>query len=162
MAASSNSNGLVAAATTLGIGMGGFFDGIVFHQILQVHNMLSNRLPPTTLVNAEINMFWDGLFHAFCYVGVIAGLWMLWNAVTRREAALSGKTFVGGMVMGWGIFNLVEGIIDHEILGIHHVMQNGNHLLWDLAFLGWGLAMIVIGWIMIRRGSQGVPAARQS
>ena len=80
-------------------------------------------------VNARINMFWDGLFHAFCYVVVLAGLWMLWSAITRRDAPLSGRTFVGGTVLGWGIFNLVEGIIDHEILGIHHVLQNGNHLL---------------------------------
>ena len=74
MAAPSNLKPLIAAATTLSIGMGGFFDGIVFHQILQVHNMLSDRRPPLTLVNAEINMFWDGLFHAFCYVMVVAGL----------------------------------------------------------------------------------------
>ena len=41
----------------LGIGMGGFVDGILFHQVLQTHNMLSAKYPPTTLVNAEINMF---------------------------------------------------------------------------------------------------------
>ena len=33
---------LVTAGTVLGIGMGGFVDGILFHQILQLHNMLSN------------------------------------------------------------------------------------------------------------------------
>ena len=162
MAVPSNPHSLIAAATTLGIGMGGFFDGIVFHQILQIDNMLSNRVPPTTLVNVEINMFWDGLFHAFCYVVIIAGLWMLWGAVTWRDALLSGHTFVGGMVMGRGIFNLVEGIIDHEILGIHHVLQNGNRLLWDLAFLAWGLAMIVIGWATARGVCQGVPAAKRN
>ena len=148
---------LIAAAATLGVGMGGFFDGIVFHQILQLHNMLSNRVLRTTLVNEEINMFWDGLFHAFCYVVVLVGLRMLWGAVTRSDALLSGKIVVGGMVLGWGIFNLVEGIIDHEILGVHHVMQNGNHLLWDMAFLAWGLAMIAAGWAMIRRGMHEIP-----
>lgn len=145
---------LVAAATTLGIGLGGFFDGIVFHQILQVHNMLSERVPCTSLENEQINMFWDGLFHAFCYVAVLVGLWLLWGAVTRRGVLLSGKVCVGGMVLGWGLFNLVEGTIDHEILGVHHVLQNGNHLLWDMGFLAWGLAMIVIGWAMIRQGTK--------
>jgi len=52
------------AGLLLGIGMGGFLDGILFHQLLQVHNMLSNLYPPDTLVHLEINMFWDGLFHA--------------------------------------------------------------------------------------------------
>ncbi|MBA3481110.1 MAG: DUF2243 domain-containing protein, partial [Pirellulales bacterium] len=32
---------LIAAATLLGIGLGGFVDGILFHQLLQFHNMLS-------------------------------------------------------------------------------------------------------------------------
>jgi uncharacterized membrane protein len=61
---------LIAAGTLLGVGMGGFVDGILFHQILQLHNMLSAKYPragvavATALVNVEVNMFWDGLFHA--------------------------------------------------------------------------------------------------
>ena len=35
---------VVAAGIVLGAGLGGFFDGIVFHQILQVHNMLTGRI----------------------------------------------------------------------------------------------------------------------
>jgi len=36
---------LIAAGTALGIGMGGFVDGIVLHQLMQVHNMLSAKYP---------------------------------------------------------------------------------------------------------------------
>jgi hypothetical protein len=43
---------------------GGFVDGIVFHQVLQWHNMRSARLPPDNLLDTKIKMFWDGLFHA--------------------------------------------------------------------------------------------------
>lgn len=42
---------LAFAAIVLGIGLGGFVDGIVLHQILQWHEMLSNKIPPDTLVN---------------------------------------------------------------------------------------------------------------
>lgn len=56
---------LISAATTLGIGLGGFIDGVFLHQILQWHEMLSNKIPPVTLLNKSINMFWDGIFHAF-------------------------------------------------------------------------------------------------
>ena len=28
------------------------------------------------------------------------------------------------LLVGWGAFNLVEGTIDHEILGIHHVRDD--------------------------------------
>lgn len=74
MATHLNFRPLVAAGTVLGIGMGGFADGIFLHQILQVHNMLSGKRFPDTLVNAEINMFWDGLFHAFTWTATLIGL----------------------------------------------------------------------------------------
>jgi uncharacterized membrane protein len=32
-------------------------------------------------------------------------------------------SFHFGLVLtGWGIFNVVEGLIDHQILGVHHVL----------------------------------------
>jgi uncharacterized membrane protein len=65
------------------------------------------------------------------------------------------KIFVGSLILGWGLFNLVEGIIDHQILGIHHVYEYGDHLLWDMAFLGSGVVFILIGWALIRGGSRG-------
>ena len=43
-----NPRPLISAGTLLGIGLGGFVDGIVLHQMLQVHNMLSARRPKET------------------------------------------------------------------------------------------------------------------
>ena len=157
---------LIAAGTALGIGMGGFVDGIVLHQLLQVHNMLSAKYPTksvdteTLLVNLQINMFWDGLFHVLTWAMTAVGLALLWNSVRRADVALSGKTLMGSMILGWGLFNLVEGIIDHHILHIHHVTETANHLLWDVAFLGSGIAMIAAGWMMI--GNSRNVAARDS
>jgi uncharacterized membrane protein len=148
---------LIAAGTCLGIGMGGFVDGIVFHQILQLHNMLSNRIIPDSLVNEQINMFWDGLFHAFTWTMTALGLILLWRAVKRREVPLSDRTYAGSLLLGWGLFNLVEGIIDHEILRIHHVVQFGNHFLWDTVFLASGVLLILGGWVLIRAGRADVP-----
>lgn len=147
---------LVLAGTLLGIGMGGFVDGILFHQILQLHNMLSNWVPRDSLVHEQINMFWDGLFHAFTWTCVALGLLFLWRAVTRSTpqgpVLLSGKALWGAMLLGAGLFNLIEGTIDHEILQVHHVFQNGNHLLWDMVFLASGPLLIAAGWALIRRG----------
>ena len=136
---------LIAAGTALGIGMGGFVDGILFHQILQLHNMLSAVRPPNTLINVEINMFWDGLFHAFTWIMTAVGLALLWRAVKRTNAPLSTRTFVGSLSLGWGLFNLVEGVIDHHLLGIHHVVERPDHLLFDLAFLASGALLIALG-----------------
>lgn len=142
-----NPRPLIAAGILMGVGLGGFFDGIVFHQIFQLHNMLSNWIPRTTLVNEEINMFWDGLFHAFCLIATLAALYLLWRSITRPDVPLSGQTYFGSLWMGWGIFNLVEGLIDHELLQVYHVYQNDpqHFLLWDLVFLGSGLLFLLIG-----------------
>ena len=65
---------LFTAAVVLGIGTGGFMDGIVFHQLMQWHSMLSAKVPATDYIGKSINMFWDGIFHAFCLVVVFIEL----------------------------------------------------------------------------------------
>lgn len=146
---------LTTAGILLGVGMGGFFDGILLHQILQVHNMLSNRLFPDTVVNAEINMFWDGIFHAFTWTVTAIGLALLWRVAQKREVPLVTKFLIGSMALGWGLFNLIEGIIDHHILQVHHVVQRAEgaeQLMWDLTFLTSGVLLIGVG-IYLRRES---------
>ena len=56
----------VAPGLLLGIGLGGFVDGILLHQILQWHHMLTatDRYPSSTIVGLEANTLADGLFHA--------------------------------------------------------------------------------------------------
>ncbi|WP_165249338.1 DUF2243 domain-containing protein [Paludisphaera soli] len=143
---------ILSAGLLLGVGMGGFLDGIVFHQILQLHNMLSAVRPPTSVVNIEINMFWDGLFHAFTWATTALGLAVLWRAGGRADVAWSGRTFVGALAMGWGLFNLVEGVVDHHLLGVHHVVEGPGHLPWDLAFLGSGVVLLILGFVLARSG----------
>jgi uncharacterized membrane protein len=159
MASEARGGPLFAAGMALGMGMGGFVDGILFHQLLQLHNMLSAVRPPNTLVNAEINMFWDGLFHALTWTLTAAGLALLWRAVMRRRGPLSTRTFVGSLILGWGVFNLVEGIIDHHILGIHHVVEREGHLPYDLVFLASGVVFIATGALLARRDTAAQRAA---
>lgn len=147
-----NRRPLIAAGTALGIGMGGFVDGIVFHQLLQLHNMLSAKLPPDNVVNLEVNMFWDGMFHAFTWIMTALGLALLWRAVGRADVPRSTKTLVGSLALGWGLFNLIEGIIDHHVLQLHYVTRGDDHLIWDIAFLASGVVLILAGWAAIRSG----------
>jgi uncharacterized membrane protein len=136
----------------MGSGLGGFIDGIVFHQILQVHNMLSARIPPDTLLNAKINMVWDGAFHALVWVLTASGLAMLWGVGSRGDVPWSGRTFAGSLLMGWGLFNVVEGIIDHHLLGIHHVVERLHESGYDYAFLAFGVLLLAIGASVVRAG----------
>ncbi len=145
---------LIAAGVLMGAGLGGFIDGIVLHQILQWHNMLSAQMPPNDLVSAKVNMAWDGYFHLAVWVLTLIGLGFLWGAGGRRDVPWSGKTFLGSLILGWGLFNLIEGLIDHQLLGIHHVYEyTDNKLPWDLGFLiiG-GIVLLLVGWMVIRSG----------
>ena len=134
--------------------MGGFFDGIVFHQLLQLHAMLSAKLPKTSMENLQINMFWDGMFHSATWVATLVGLVLLWRAVTKHHVLLSTKCLVGSMLLGWGLFNFVEGVIDHHILHLHHVVESRGVSIFDYAFLASGLILFGVGWFMVGLGKK--------
>jgi uncharacterized membrane protein len=145
----------VWAGVLLGIGLGGFFDGIVFHQLLQWHHLLSSvaAYPVTTVAGLRVNTFWDGVFHAGTYLVMAAGLVLLWRAAARSPTRWPGRWLIGLVLLGWGAFNLVEGLVDHELLGVHHVNETvprSQWLWWDLGFLIWGAAMLLIGWRLIQ------------
>ena len=143
------------AGITLGLGLGGFADGIALHQIMQWHNMGSARVPPITMEAMKRNMAWDGWFHAATLALTTIGVFML-LADARRGARLpSPGAFLGQLLLGWGIFNLVEGIIDHHLLGLHHVRDVPMHVpIYDWIFLGiGGLGLILMGWALARRGT---------
>ncbi len=143
-----------SAGFFLGIGLGGFFDGIVLHQILQWHHMLSNAgYPPDNVRDLEINVLWDGLFHAMTYFFVVIGLVILWRAAHRTHVRWPGKLLIGNILMGFGLFNVVEGMINHHLLKIHHVNETvpvDQWIYWDLGFLIWGAAMLAAGWLLAR------------
>lgn len=145
-----------SAGILLGLGLGGFFDGIVLHQVLQWHHMLTSAgYPPTNVENFQVNTLWDGLFHATTYVFVVLGLIVLWRASRRTKIRWSSKLLTGSIFMGFGIFNLVEGIFDHHLLGIHHVNETvprEQWIYWDLGFLACGAAMLIGGWFMLKTG----------
>jgi uncharacterized membrane protein len=143
-----------AGGLLLGIGFGGFFDGILLHQILQWHHMLTSTgdHPATTVVGLETNTLADGLFHTLTLVASLVGLYLIWAAV-RKGAKLAGRHLVGLMLAGWGFFNLVEGVVDHQILTVHHVNYD-NVVLWDTLFLIFGAVLLMSGWALARSGER--------
>ncbi len=133
-----------------GLGLGGFFDGIVIHQILQWHHMVSSEYTPNTVQNLKINTLADGLFHATTYVFTLIGLFLLWSGTRGQHAAWRTSVFIGTLLFGFGLFNVVEGLIDHQILGVHHVRPGPYQLAYDIGFLVWGAVMLLVGWGMMR------------
>jgi uncharacterized membrane protein len=145
----------VAAGLLFGLGLGGFFDGIVLHQLLQWHHMVSSWYPPTSVANLRLNTLWDGIFHSATYVSTAAAAYLLWKGARRRHFRWSARQAAGTLLLGWGAFNVIEGLVNHQILGLHHVNELvplPQRVYWDLGFLAWGAAMLGAGWLLFRAG----------
>ena len=133
-------------------GLGGFVDGIVLHQILQWHHMLTAEgcCPSTSVVGLEDNTLADGFFHVATWVAVVAGSTLAVRAWQRGEFAPPWRSHFGSALLGWGLFNVVEGLIDHQLLGIHHVRDDlGAPIGWDIGFLVVGAVQLAVGLAMI-------------
>ncbi|MQY06492.1 DUF2243 domain-containing protein [Actinomadura macrotermitis] len=144
----------------LGVGLGGFVDGILLHQVLQWHHMLTSTdsdnigvkyYPADTVPGLQMNTLWDGIFHVVCWLAVLSGLGVLYARVTRdRRRVWTSRALWGWVLAGWGLFNLVEGVVDHHLLGIHHVRSGPGQVWWDVAFLVLGALLVAGGWLLQR------------
>jgi uncharacterized membrane protein len=154
-----------APGILLGLGLGGFVDGIVLHQILQWHHMVSDvpGNPVTTVAGLEVNTLADGFFHVATWIFVLAASLATVADWRRGRIAPSWSFHVGLVLVGWGLFNVVEGVVDHHLLGVHHVRDDlGGPLAWDLGFLALGVLLLVAGWALHRHGRQQRPPAEET
>jgi uncharacterized membrane protein len=136
-----------------GIGLGGFVDGILLHQILQWHHMLTSTAghPADTVAGLEANTLADGFFHVATWLIVVAATVVTVREWQRGTLAPPWRFHLGMVLTGWGAFNLVEGLIDHELLGIHHVRDDlGGPVGWDLGFLVFAALLLAGGWWLSR------------
>ncbi|OLR93469.1 DUF2243 domain-containing protein [Actinokineospora bangkokensis] len=153
--------------TLLGVGLGGFVDGILLHQLLRWHHMLTSTdtdnigvpyYDPGTVSGLGMNTVWDGVFHTVCWLAVLTGLALLHSRLTAdRRTPWTSRALWGWVLVGWGLFNLVEGVLDHHVLGIHHVRSGPGQLWWDLGFLLLGALLVLGGWAL-RRSARPLPA----
>ncbi len=138
----------------LGFGLGGFFDGILLHQVLQWHHLLSGL--EQARQDVRVLILTDGLFHALMYVVTAIGLWLLWRA--RREFAAPGadRRLLAAALIGFGAWHIIDGVLSHWVLGIHRIrMDVENPLFWDLLWLAvFGLVPLIAGLLMRRGGGR--------
>lgn len=144
------------AGYLLGFGMGGLFDGILLHQILQWHHLLS-ALQTGLLGSLRAQVVADGIFHALMYGVAVAGLVTLYRV--RKDEATPRRTALAAFLIGFGLWHVTDALLSHWILGIHRIrMDSSVPLAWDLAWLAlFGLAPLAVGMRMRRHGG-GPPA----
>jgi uncharacterized membrane protein len=141
------------AAFWLGFGLGGFFDGIILHQLLQWHHLLSNVFPQATVADLRFQVLADGLFHVLTYAFTALGLWLLWTA--RRTLPLPGarQCVVSAGLIGFGVWHIADAFIFHWGLRLHRIrMDADNLLLWDVLWLvPFGLVPAALGYWLLRQ-----------
>lgn len=146
---------LAWAGILIGFSLGGFFDGILLHQVLQWHHLLSGV---EAVRDLRTQVMADGLFHALMYLLGAIGLWMLY----RSRKALTGN-LLADVLIGFGAWHVVDAVASHWLTGIHRIrMDAAEPLLWDIGWLAvFGLPPLVAGLLMNRRttASRGVAAS---
>jgi uncharacterized membrane protein len=157
---------LVRAGIVLGMGFGGLADGIVLHSILGWHHLIcvnaSVYCQPTSIEQLQLENTQDGYFDLALWLVLLAGTAMFFRAARHVGSAWNGRILSGSMLAGCGLFNFFEGLVNHQILGIHHVLPGSPHqFLFDMLYLANGLLFLVVGAWLIRspRSSANQPTA---
>ncbi|TDY42585.1 putative membrane protein [Alicyclobacillus sacchari] len=132
-------------ALLFGMGLTGMLDGIVFHQLLQWHStyMWTNR---------HDQIVSDGLLHVVTTALMVAGTFVLWQD-GASDKTLRNRRFWGALLLGGGVFNLLEGVIDHHILQIHHVRPGPMQIQYDIAFDLVACLLLILGIGLLRMHS---------
>jgi uncharacterized membrane protein len=140
---------LALPAFLLGFSFSGFFDGILLHQILQWHHLLS-ALEGRSV---QFQILMDGYFHLLMYVIGGAGLWLLWKRRSGFALGGSSERFLGLFLLGFGAWHAADAVLSHWVLGIHRIKWDAENLLaWDLGWLAlFGLGPAALGWLLLRR-----------
>jgi len=131
----------------LGVGLGGYPDGVVFHQLLQWHHLFSSWYSITSVKSLQFNPFWYGVFHTVAYLFILAGLFPPMARGASCSLQVVDPVPAVSILTGFGTFKLIQGLVDHQLLSIHHVNETVLRTDWlygDIAFLAWGGAMPLI------------------
>jgi uncharacterized membrane protein len=139
----------------LGFSLGGFFDGILLHQVLQWHHLLSNVEALGGDLRSQVMA--DGLFHALMYLIAAVALHQLWRRRLAAGEAGAGPVLWGLALIGFGAWHVVDAVFSHWITGIHRIrVDSPNPLAWDLLwFLVFGVVPALAGWRVLRRAGRG-------
>lgn len=132
----------LVAGLLLGVGIAGFVDEVVFHQLLHWHHFYDR----STL---EVGLVSDGVFHAFSWFAAIGSMFLL--ADLSRRHAVWWTRWWGGLSLGAGAFQLYDGLVHHKLLGLHQIRYDVDLLPYDVAWNAIAVVLIVAGLVLVLR-----------
>jgi uncharacterized membrane protein len=143
----------VAPGLLLGVGLGGFVDGIVFHQVFQWHHFVSSERRTDTVAGLEANTVADGLFHASTWLLTAIGIYLLWRT-TRARGAPPGLLLLGLALAGWGAFQLFDAVVNHYLLGLHDAREGEGRVAAEIGWMASGVVLLLGGLALARKGER--------
>jgi uncharacterized membrane protein len=132
----------VASGVLVGLGVAGFVDETVFHQLLHWHHFYDKSTPEAGLVS-------DGLFHVGSWVAVVAGLFLF--ADLRRRDAWAAGPWWGGLLVGLGGFQLYDGIVQHKLLQLHQIRYGVDIMPYDVVWNVLAVLLLAAGVAVLMR-----------
>ena len=150
MAARTITRRSILAAGVFGFGFSGLIDVLVLHHVLQWHHLLSGIYPMDTLDGLRTNLLADGLF-SIAMVGIAGvGAGLLWQSERRTDVPLAVRSVAGAAVVGLGVFDLFDVLVDHVLLGLHQPLMRGG--IYNPHWAVVSLLIIGAGWYLYRSG----------
>jgi len=127
----------------IGIGIMAAIDEIIFHQLLAWHHFYDQSTPLIGLIS-------DGVLHAAELVAIVTGFFLLQRL--RSHNLYRPHWALAGAVLGAGIFQVFDGLVNHKLLRLHQIRYGvGSVLPYDLAWNLFGAALILLGLLLYRR-----------
>jgi uncharacterized membrane protein len=129
-------------AFLIGAGIMAAVDEIIFHQLLGWHHFYDLSTPAVGLAS-------DGVLHAAQLIAIVAGFFLFSDL--RRRQALAYMWAWAGFFFGAGVFQVFDGVVNHKVLRLHQI-RYGVHLLpYDVAWIGSGLLLVLVGAVLLMR-----------
>jgi uncharacterized membrane protein len=133
-----------AAGLFMGMGLAGaLLDGVLLQQFLGWHPLSPH---PEAARQAA------SLYFVATLATLLVGLDLLFRipAGVRRVAR---RRIGGWTLLGAGLFELLVGLGDHHLAAVRHLRPDAaSVVLWDVAYLGVGLALVLLGALVLNRG----------
>jgi uncharacterized membrane protein len=141
----------IGSGVLVGIGVASFIDETVFHQLLHWHHFYDRSTPTIGLVS-------DGWFHAFSFIAIVVGMFLL--ADLRRVRGLVPRRWWAGLLLGWGGFQVYDGVIDHKLLRLHQIRYHVTLWPYDVIWNVTAAVGILVGALLLLRTPRAEGPAR--
>lgn len=156
----------LVSAGVFGFGFSGLIDVIVLHHILQWHHLVSGMYPMDTVDGLQTNLLADGLFLLMMVIIMGIGAGLVWQSERRANVPLAMRPLSGAALIGLGVFDVYDAIVDHALLGLHQPVGAGGEPLslggrYNLHWIVISLLFIAVGYYVYRTSRENPSSDRE-